>query len=95
MSKGKYPQIEEKSSFRFNCLTLSCQAKKKMILQQVLFRTSFLVCFFFFFFFCLFSCYSHQSISDYSWKVCLQDEPTCMRIEPAHGMTVPAQGASS
>ena len=42
-------------------------------------------------FFCLFSCYSHQSISDYSWEVYivhsgvfagLQDEPTYMRIEP-------------
>ena len=33
----------------------------------------------------LFSYYFHQSISDYSWEVyivCLQDEPTCMRIEP-------------
>ena len=40
----------------------------------------------------LFSCYSHQSISDYSWPILggvhctlrcvLQDEPTCMRIEP-------------
>ena len=40
----------------------------------------------------LFSCHSHESISDYSYSwelyvdtpVCLQDdhEPTCMRIEP-------------
>ena len=29
--EGKTPQIEEKSSFRFNCLTLSRQAKKNIV----------------------------------------------------------------
>ena len=31
--KGKTPQIEEKSSFRFNCLTLSRQATKHHMVQ--------------------------------------------------------------
>ena len=40
----------------------------------------------------MFSCYSRQSISDYSWEVyivytpvCLQEWPTYIRIEPVYG----------